>query len=1080
MRQRRVAAVLVFLIIAACGAPVAAQTGVIAGGLTALPSQSFGANLALNGGFETLSAGRPVNWTASGSWAADQQTLHSGSFSFRYSTGAGTASQNVQLKAGTYLLTAWVKTSALGSGSTSGMRLTLDFRPGGINAWWPSDVLSGTMDWTKITVGPVVVDTDRTAAVELESYAGPAGTAWFDDVQLTQVLPQSVDAFLLYPNFRGMLFDDGPTTIRLDVAVTPPGGDFTRYAVRTTLSDEATGAVLAQTQVASASRLVATVDGAAMQAGRAYLATVALVDLSTGGVSSTYPAYRLSRTAASARQSMNVSFDAKNRVLLRGVPRFVLGVYDSALSYSTDPTFWETTLWSPTGDRRMTGLPINMYLNYWFGEAPLDAMSALMNNLQAHGVTYLQTGNCFDKFPAGTNFNINNSDAYVQTLGSHPGSAGYYTADECLSGLVPGVFDQQRRLRTLDPDSITFAALLGNPDLSLWRDAADVISTDPYPLFGAQPAGGYPLQQVADWTALARTTVHDARPFMTVLQFFKFTSQGRFPTRAEMRNMAYMAIVEGARGLWWWSLGDNALAAVCSGWCAEKTGYMDDLKAVVSEIAALEPALIGDDTASALSASSNGSIRTRVKVANGRAYLFASNYTNATQTATFTWSTTPGTITVSSEGRTLSASGASFTDTFGPYQAHVYVLNAPTGSPPPPPAALVAAIGAPAAGATVSGSTTVTMSASGGTAPYTYTLALDGTTLTSGTSTTYSWNTTSASNAAHTLTLSVRDAAGSTASAAVTVTVSNTALPPPPTGTVSVFITQPTAGTAVSGTAWAVVWLQNATGTSNAVTLTLGGRTAGSATSATLGPISIPYDTTLVGDGAQTLTASVRDAGGNTGSSSVGVSVSNGVAPAALVATLASPAAGATVNGTVNVAMSATGGSGSGYTYTLAVDGVSVASGAATTYAWNTFTVTNAVHTLTLTVRDGVGATATTSRSVTVANVVRAPSVPPLVATILSPLAGATVTSTTTVAMQATGGTGPYTYTLTIDGRTVASGATDTYAWDTTGAKNGDHTLSLTVRDSSNATATVTEIVHVSNKGRSKRTAVSTTATPRH
>jgi len=64
---------------------------------------------------------------------------------------------------------------------------------------------------------------------------------------------------------------------------------------------------------------------------------------------------------------------------------------------------------------------------------------------------------------------------------------------------------------------------------------------------------------VADWTRNTRLALKDSRPFNTVLQFFQFTSQGRWPTRQELRNHAYMAIVEGARGLWWWSLGDNAL-----------------------------------------------------------------------------------------------------------------------------------------------------------------------------------------------------------------------------------------------------------------------------------------------------------------------------------------------------------------------------------------------------------------------------------------------------------------------------------------------------------------------------------------
>src|SRR5207248_8937596 len=88
------------------------------------------------------------------------------------------------------------------------------------------------------------------------------------------------------------------------------------------------------------------------------------------------------------------------------------------------------------------------------------------------------------------------------------------------------------------------------------------------------------------------------------------------------------------------------------------------------------------------------------------------------------------------------------------------------------------AIAAPAAGATVNGTATVTMSASGGTAPYTYTLALDGTTLVSGAATGYAWNTTATNDASHTLTLTVQDGAGAAATATRTVTVANG--PPPP------------------------------------------------------------------------------------------------------------------------------------------------------------------------------------------------------------------------------------------------------------------------------------------------------------
>jgi hypothetical protein len=345
-----------------------------------------------------------------------------------------------------------------------------------------------------------------------------------------------------------------------------------------------------------------------------------------------------------------------------------------------------------------------MYLNYHYGQAPADAMAALMDNLQQHGVMYLQTGNCFDKYPADPTFPIDSSDTYVRTLGAHAGSAGYYTIDECLSSLQPGAFGQYQRLRALDPGSMTFAALLGEPEIVLWRDSADVLASDPYPLFGAEPTGGYDLAQVAEWTARTRKAVKDARPFMGVLQFFQFTSQGRFPTLAEMRNMAYTAIAEGAKGLMWWSLGQGGLDSVCESgttWCSQRTQLMHQLEAVVSEVAALEPVLLENDTTLSWGAVTrvtvNGtgratsSIGTKVKhddtSTTAPYHVFAYNATpdydpgvaSASATAQFTLPAVPKSITVYGENRaiapTSTGTGATFTDTFGPFEAHVYVIS---------------------------------------------------------------------------------------------------------------------------------------------------------------------------------------------------------------------------------------------------------------------------------------------------------------------------------------------------------------------------------------------------------------------
>lgn len=271
---------------------------------------------------------------------------------------------------------------------------------------------------------------------------------------------------------------------------------------------------------------------------------------------------------------------------------------------------------------------------------------------------------------------------------------------------------------------------------------------------------------------------------------------------------------------------------------------------------------------------------------------------------------------------------------------HVTVANATSTAP------LTASFTAPAAGATVSGTTSVGLSWSGGSTPYSYTLAIDGTTVATasvtGTSATFAWNTTAATNGAHTLALTVT-AGGQTVTASRTVTVSN--------------------------------------GTS-------------------------------------------------------------------LAAAFTTPAAGATVSGTTTVGMTASGGATSSYTYTLAVDGTTVSTQTLTatsaSYAWNTGSVPNGSHTLTLTVTSG-SETATVSRTVTVNNATVS-----FTASLTYPAENATVRGLQSIGMSTTAPWGrTKTLTLSSNGTVIATitttGTTAWHRWDSTTAPNGAHTLRLEV-----------------------------------
>jgi hypothetical protein len=441
-------------------------------------------------------------------------------------------------------------------------------------------------------------------------------------------------------------------------------------------------------------------------------------------------------SAAAAHGQTRAGFDGQGYLLIHGVPRFLLGVYDSGGGYSTDHAFWEDQIFSPAGSRGLQGFPLNMYLNYVLGGMPIDATNALLDVLNTHGLMYLQTGNCSGTGSWTRNgpgfFSIENQ-AYVQQFAQHTAAAGYYIADECAESLIPETQTHSQQLESWDPQGLTFAALVaGVPpgsqnvgDPALWVDAADVLGTDPYPLYGPEPSTGYAHFIVADFISKLRAVVPASRPVWGVLQFFQFTTDSRLPTPAEMRAHAVMAIVEGAQGLFWWDIGVNGLRQSDA---ATVAAYMGYLKTLTTELAGLEPALLAAPSPGALVGNStrfadpiagrisqldhdvavetlfsriqweraekaalqqnppdtsksggmlNGAanVRTRTKVVNDVGYVFAYNYRNDQAPVTFIWQYRLASVTENKTGQGFAVSGASWSDTLGPYEARIYVVT---------------------------------------------------------------------------------------------------------------------------------------------------------------------------------------------------------------------------------------------------------------------------------------------------------------------------------------------------------------------------------------------------------------------
>jgi len=646
------------------------------GGLLAYPSSTAGENLLSNPSFETPGpSGKPLGWSDNG-FQLDTTVAHTGAASFRLTDAhlipyAQSASQQVTLRKGVYEFSGWVRTENLAASQGSGVRICLVSEAGG----GCTPIVKGTADWQKLARSKVTISRDVTARLRLEAYAEPDGSAWFDDLELRrQETP--LEVFLLYPNYRGYLFSDQSQTARFEVSVEPPAGaQAAAFLLEAAVLEELSGALLMRETYPVEAQAVAALNFSGLPEDRSYLVRFALKEAASGDLLYEHPPWRIRKAPGALRREMTLSFDEHNRFLVRGSPAFLLGVYDAGLGYVRTEAAWEDLLGT---QRRLFELPINLYLNYWYGEAPNEAILPLLDALHRRGILALTNANCFAAKPADATpyWFLQAGDAAVEERAAHPAFAGFYAADECRGDLASEVFRHVQRMRTLDPDGVALGTLLGNADLELWRNSVDVLATDPYPLWGPEPAAGYPLSRVAEWTRLSREAVRNSRPVITVLQFFKATATSRWPSEQELRNMSYMAIAEGANGLLYWSLGARALAWVCSGWCEEKIEYFERLKAVMKELKSLEAVLVAVDRPELLaSVSPPEAIRTRVKFAGGRAWLIASNVTGAALTASFTWSESLRGVSVFAERRSIPADGAQFSDAFAPYQAHVYAIE---------------------------------------------------------------------------------------------------------------------------------------------------------------------------------------------------------------------------------------------------------------------------------------------------------------------------------------------------------------------------------------------------------------------
>jgi hypothetical protein len=182
------------------------------------------------------------------------------------------------------------------------------------------------------------------------------------------------------------------------------------------------------------------------------------------------------------------------------------------------------------------------------------------------------------------------------------------------------------------------------------------------------------IAEVGDWTRMAVQAVHASRPVWTVIQFYQATAIASWPTEQQLHDMSWMAIAEGASGVFYWSHGMRAL-----GWVrdpAEKAALLGSLVRVTKEIKDLEPVLLRPDT-QVLTAKPSQDIVTREKSgADGARYVIAYNHGSAAALARFVLQSPAQSVTVRrGMVKVEIKDGKTFEDEFDGYEAKVYEIR---------------------------------------------------------------------------------------------------------------------------------------------------------------------------------------------------------------------------------------------------------------------------------------------------------------------------------------------------------------------------------------------------------------------
>jgi len=596
-----------------------------------------GPNLVRNPSFEEVEQGKPSDWRAPNGYGIDTETSRSGQHSLRYSNDDPEryllCTQQIDLKPGSmYEVQAYVRTAGV-AGRDSGALVCVEWTDDDgkwMGGHYPEGRRADAPGWHELRGVFQVPEGAAHATISCYLRKGATGTAWWEDVSVRLWRQRPLDVLLISPNYRGLIFDGGPSCVemRVDVGALDPGYGKVGLVARLT-SDEREEVIAHQVVVDPTEGPMDLRLPVPELAPGSYWLRTTLLHRATG---ETLDEVVQGIERREGRRP-TCYIDQHNRVILEGEPFFPLGMFWSRVS--------EEEL------RAYTEGPFNCLMPY--GSMDREKMDLIekagLKIIFSIKDDYYDTTWCpdFIQSEADEGGAVRRQ---VQAFRDHPALLAWYLNDERPLSMLPRLEAHQRWVEEEDPNHPTWTVLYQVDEVRKYTRSFDVIGTDPYPIPDHGPS------QAGEWTRKTREAVSDARSIWMVPQVFRRRGKERPPTLAELRSMAWQCIAEGADGLVfysWFELRNDQQYPFAERW--------EEVKTVAREINEMVPVLLSIDPVPEIVVCAPEAVHWTTRAHDGGLYLFLVNDSESPVTASIRLPDWPGRVTLGDRDVSVDADG---------------------------------------------------------------------------------------------------------------------------------------------------------------------------------------------------------------------------------------------------------------------------------------------------------------------------------------------------------------------------------------------------------------------------------------